>query len=287
MRGTVEWKCTQWRVRITSKRLMLKLFVEWVKLWQETLAALQIVYSDHMLESSFYKWYKLFTEWPHSGHSVEVCNATCRQKVKQALKDERRLLVRQIAFLTHVNIETIWQILTKELNMWKVCVKLVLKDLTNEQKETHIRICMEWLENCDVFDNLRWKWNFCIQSWNAMAESGVEDSRRTLNKESADVQIANESHARPLQNLTPVVPKVILYSFWLPTTEKFDSVFLTGVRLEPGIGHFEVGPKVKFQIFSLKRVFWSGTLRMWTRKFSSKIFPILQLPRPKISIRSL
>ncbi len=38
--------------------------------------------------------------------------------------------------------------------MRKVCVKLVLKNLANEQKETRIRICMEWLENWDVLDRV-------------------------------------------------------------------------------------------------------------------------------------
>ncbi len=41
----------------------------------------------------------------------------------------------------------------------------------------------------------RWqKLDFCIRSQNATAESGVEHTRRTLNEESTDVQVANESH---------------------------------------------------------------------------------------------
>ncbi len=38
--------------------------------------------------------------------------------------------------------------------MRKVYVKLVLKNLTNEQKEARIRNYTEWLENWDVFDRV-------------------------------------------------------------------------------------------------------------------------------------
>ncbi len=97
-----------------EQRVTLKFFVKWGKLWQETLAALQMVYGDHiMLKSSYYEWYKLFTEGRedcndalHSDHPVEVSKAISRRKVEQALKDDRRLSIRRIAFLTHINRET-------------------------------------------------------------------------------------------------------------------------------------------------------------------------------------
>ncbi len=47
--------------------------------------------------------------------------------------------------------------------MQKMCAKLVPKNLTNEQNETYVRICKEWLENWDVFDCViigNESWNF-------------------------------------------------------------------------------------------------------------------------------
>ncbi len=77
-----------------------------------------------------------------------------RQKVEQTLKNDYQLSVQQIAFLIHINIETVRYILTEELNMRKVCTKLIPKNLTNKQKETRVHICTEWLENWDVFDHV-------------------------------------------------------------------------------------------------------------------------------------
>ncbi len=57
------------------------------------------------------------------------------------------------------------------------------------------------------------------------------------------------------------------------TVENFDSVFLTGVRPEPGIGHFEVWPDWQIsKFFPWERVFCSGSLRLRTWKFLSRIF---------------
>ncbi len=38
--------------------------------------------------------------------------------------------------------------------MQKVYARLAPKILKNEQNETRVRICMEWLENWDVFDRV-------------------------------------------------------------------------------------------------------------------------------------
>ncbi len=142
------------RVNYFEQRVALKFLVNWGKSWQETSVALQIVYGDHIKsKSSFYKWYKLFTEGREDCNNAllfsrpfEVLKTISRWKVKQALKDDRWLSVWQIASLTRINREPVRKILTGELDMRKMCVKLAPKNLTNEQKETRIRICIEWLE---------------------------------------------------------------------------------------------------------------------------------------------
>ncbi len=107
--------------------------------------------------------------------------------------------MRQIAFLAHINRETVPQILTEELNVRKVCAKLDSKKF-DQRTEGNSRPRLYgvvrkfgYFQSCD---NRLQKLDFCVQSWNATAESGVEDTRGTSNKESGYFQIANESHDR-------------------------------------------------------------------------------------------
>ncbi len=120
----------------------------------------------------------------------------------------RRLSVRQKAFLTHINRETIRQIFTTELNMWKVCTKLVSKNLTNEQKQTRVSICTEWLENWDVFDRVITG----DESWIFAYDPETQQlSWEWKTPESVNVQIANESHDCQFFNCYGIILK-----HWVP-----------------------------------------------------------------------
>ncbi len=69
-----------------EQRVVLKFFVKCGKSWQETLVALQTMYSDYiMLKFTFYEWHKLFTEGREdcnnvllSGHPLEMLDAISR-----------------------------------------------------------------------------------------------------------------------------------------------------------------------------------------------------------------
>jgi len=58
-------------------------------------------------------------------------------KFRQILSENRRLTVRSIAEEVNIDRETVRKILTKDLDMRKVCAKMVPKELTEEQKQTH------------------------------------------------------------------------------------------------------------------------------------------------------
>ncbi len=145
-----------------EQRVTLKFFVKWGKSRTETFEALKQVHGDDLMpKSSLYDWYKLFKEGreecgdaPRSGRPVAIRNAISRRKVEEALKDDRRLSIREIAYITNINRETVRQIITEDLNMRKVCAKLVPKHLTDEQKANRVRICEDWLENWDIFENV-------------------------------------------------------------------------------------------------------------------------------------
>ena len=56
-------------------------------------------------------------------------------KVRQIVRENRRWTVRSIAEQVNIDRETVRKILAEDLDMRKVCVKMVPKDLTQEQKK--------------------------------------------------------------------------------------------------------------------------------------------------------
>jgi len=64
-------------------------------------------------------------------------------KVRQIVRENRRLTVRSIAGQVNIERETVRKILTDDLDMRKVCAKMVPKELTEEQKQRRVTICQD------------------------------------------------------------------------------------------------------------------------------------------------
>ena len=58
--------------------------------------------------------------------------------VCQILRENRRLTVRRIAEQVNIDRETVRKIVTEDLDMRKACAKMVLKELTEEQKQRRV-----------------------------------------------------------------------------------------------------------------------------------------------------
>ena len=71
------------------------------------------------------------------------------QNVRQFLRENRRLTVRSRAEQANIDRETVRKILTEDLDMRKVCAKMVPKEHTEEQKQRRITICQDLLERQD------------------------------------------------------------------------------------------------------------------------------------------
>jgi len=59
------------------------------------------------------------------------------------------LTVRSIAEQVNINRETVRKILTEDLEMRKVCAKMVPKELTEEQEQRRVTICQDLLKRQD------------------------------------------------------------------------------------------------------------------------------------------
>jgi len=101
------------------------------------------VYGDSaMKKTAVYKWVKRFSEGRESvtdeGRSGRPETSRTEEniaKVRQIVRENRRLIVRSIAEQVKIDRETVWKILTEDLDMSKVCAKMVPKNLTEEQKQ--------------------------------------------------------------------------------------------------------------------------------------------------------
>jgi len=54
------------------------------------------------------------------------------------MRENRRLTVRSIAEKVNIDRETVKKILTEDLDMRKVCAKMVPRELTEEQKQRRV-----------------------------------------------------------------------------------------------------------------------------------------------------
>jgi len=95
-----------------------------------------------MKKTVVYKWVKRFSEGresvtdeERSGRPATSRNEENIAKVRQILRENRRLTVRSIAEQVNIARETVRKILTEDLDMRKVCAKMVLKELTEKQKQ--------------------------------------------------------------------------------------------------------------------------------------------------------
>jgi len=115
------------------------------------------VYGDNgMKKTEVYKWVKRFSEGreivtdeERSGQPATSRTEENIAKICQIVRKNRRLNVRSIAEQVHINRERVRKILIEDLDMRKVCAKMVPKEFTKEQKQRRVTICQDLLESQD------------------------------------------------------------------------------------------------------------------------------------------
>ncbi|UYV63810.1 hypothetical protein LAZ67_2005734 [Cordylochernes scorpioides] len=111
---------------------------------------------DCISSSQSGKWHKAFKEGreevadePRSGRPTTARTDENLDRVLEVLRTDRRLSIQQIADTLHMSTFVVHGIVTEDLQMRKVCAKLVPKVLTQDQKE--LRNC--WIQNEPDFLN--------------------------------------------------------------------------------------------------------------------------------------
>jgi len=135
----------------------IKFLVNLGKSGNEIREMLMQVYGDNaMKKTAVYKWVKRFSDGRESV-TDEVRSerpATSRTeeniaKICQIVRENRWLTVRSTAEQVNIDTETVRKILTEDLDMRKVCAKMVPQELTEEQKQRRVTICQDLLERLD------------------------------------------------------------------------------------------------------------------------------------------
>jgi len=106
------------------------------------------VYGDSAVKkTAVYMWVKRFseeresvTDEERSGRSATSRTEENIYKIRQILRENRRLTVRSIAEQVNIDRETVRKILTEGLDMRKMCAKMVPKELTEEQMPRRVFI---------------------------------------------------------------------------------------------------------------------------------------------------
>ena len=140
----------------------LKFLVRLGKTPTEALKLLQEIYGDdRMSRTRVFEWHRRFKE---GREEVEDDNRSGRpstgrteenvELVKQKVWSDCRLTVRMIADELGMNSERVRKIITKDLEMRKICVKMVPRLLNGGQEERHVQMCQDILEQLETEPNL-------------------------------------------------------------------------------------------------------------------------------------
>lgn len=169
-----------------EQRINLKFLIKLKKTPTECYKLLKEAYGENTLSRArVFEWCKRFSEGRESteddqrpGRPVSVSTPETVAKINQIVRGDRRTNIRMIAETVNADKETVRRILHDELNMKKVCAKLVPKNLTPEQKLVRHQICSDVLERLVEEPGLLEKIITCDETW--IFQYDVETKRQSM-----------------------------------------------------------------------------------------------------------
>jgi len=112
---------------------------------------------DAMSRAQAFLWHKMFCEGrtpvedeQRSGRPSTTRESDNTARVRELVRSHRRLTVNMTADEVNLNRKGDRRILTEELGMRKLCAKMVLLNLTEQQRDARVNVCAEMLAQVEV-----------------------------------------------------------------------------------------------------------------------------------------
>lgn len=106
-----------------------------------------------MNRGNFYKWIEQFkngrtsvTDEHRSGRPVEVSTPSLVTRIDNIIREDRRVTVELIAETVQVSVGTVHNIISDKLKYRKTSARWVPKELSQQHKDTRLRVCTELKE---------------------------------------------------------------------------------------------------------------------------------------------
>jgi len=170
-----------------------------------TYKTLQRAYGEHSLSrAQVLRWHKSFLEGreqvedePRVGRPSTSKTDDDVERVRSLVRSDRRLTLRMINSELNLNRFTIHQILTQDLDMRKVCTKMVPENLTTEQKVNRRDVCLDLLDCLEREPEFYSRIITGDESWILEYEPETKRQIRklSLSQESENDQIQNQIDA--------------------------------------------------------------------------------------------
>ena len=149
--------------KISEQRVYCKIRVLLGFLPTEIHADLQKVYGNGALKyATVCKWVRGFNDGhesiendPKVGRPVSVLTEKNVATVKTLIEEDARYTVQEIEKLSGIHLSSVLKILRERLGLRKVCVCLVPHLLTDEQKQSRVRLASQVIEKYDKGDPCR------------------------------------------------------------------------------------------------------------------------------------
>jgi len=125
-----------------------------------------------MYRARVFEWHKRFSEGRESvkdddrpGRPCTAVTVDNTEKVRDVIRKNRRLGVRTVAEEVSLDRESVRRILREELNMRKVCAKMVPKLLSDEQKDRRKELCLDLLQRIENEPDVLNSIITCDETW--------------------------------------------------------------------------------------------------------------------------
>lgn len=186
---------------VEEQRVVIKFLSKLGKNGREIFADLRTVYGDDAVkEPTVHKWLKRFREGresvqddPRSGRPSTSHSDENVERIRTCVNGDRRLTVRQVAEELNLGKTVVHEILRNELQMKKICAKIVPKLLSPDQKSRRVACCEDWLEaeeNGDFLNRVitgdeSWFYEFDVElksqskEWKTSGEPRTKKSRKS------------------------------------------------------------------------------------------------------------